>query len=135
MPNTNERVLTIEQPDNRAVVDFLSEPGRNDVTVEIAIERGKVRVVAKCMHGEEASTWDEHEVEWDLPKKEQEPETAYLPSRNQATDEPCTILCTKIDGEWTYLGDDNKRHVTTDRVYTDGYKAMQVAKARWGSRK
>jgi hypothetical protein len=64
------RYLTIENPDTSATVDFLSE----DVAVEVTIENGKLRIVAKMMHGKTApqrrnsSSWDEHEVKWPLPR-------------------------------------------------------------------
>ncbi len=64
MAKRNERVLTIEHPNTTGIVDFLSE----HVSVEVTIENGEVCVVAKCMHGEEASSWDLHEASWPLPK-------------------------------------------------------------------
>ena len=68
--NANTRVLMIERPETTACVDFLSE----GVAVELSIEGGKLRVVAKLTHGataaerDDASTWDEHEAEWTLPR-------------------------------------------------------------------
>lgn len=60
-----DRVMIVERPDAAAAVDFLSE----GAYVEMSIEGGKLRIVAKLFHGEDASTWDEHEVEWGLPER------------------------------------------------------------------
>jgi hypothetical protein len=63
--------LTVEAPNTKATVDFLSEA----IGVELSIENGKLRIVAMMMHGETtserkvASTWDQHEAEWPLPKR------------------------------------------------------------------
>lgn len=59
---SNPRVLIVEAPEASAVVDFLSE----GVTVTMTVVNGVLRVVARDSHGENASTWDEHEVEWPL---------------------------------------------------------------------
>lgn len=60
-----ERYLTIESPEDSATVDFLHA----GAIVELRIENGTLRVVAKMPHGEDASTWDEHEIEWQLPAR------------------------------------------------------------------
>ena len=63
---SRDRYLSIEAPDSKATVDFLS----HGVAVEIDVADGKVRVVVKMSHGEDASTWDEHEAEWPLPERD-----------------------------------------------------------------
>jgi len=60
-----DRYLVVESHDN-ATVDFISE----SVSVEISIKDGKLEVKAKMSHGENASTWAEREVSWDIPEKE-----------------------------------------------------------------
>lgn len=60
-----ERYLPIENPDNKGTVDFLSE----GVSVTVTIRDGALHVAARMSHGEEASTWDEHEITWHLPEK------------------------------------------------------------------
>lgn len=54
--------ITIEQPATAATVDFLSE----GLSVVLTVENGRLRVVARVSHGEESSTWDEHEIEWPI---------------------------------------------------------------------
>lgn len=58
------RYLAVERPDQSATVDFLSD----DISVTLTVEDGVLRVSAKMLHGENASTWDEHEVEWPVPE-------------------------------------------------------------------
>ena len=65
MNKPTDRVLIIERPDVRGTIDFLSDR----VSVTATIEDGKIRVVVKADHGEDASTWDEHDVEFDLPEQ------------------------------------------------------------------
>lgn len=68
MSKPKDPYLTIERPNAKAVVDFLSD----NVSVEIEVSDGKIRVKAKAMANEGAYTWDEHEVEWPLPAKEED---------------------------------------------------------------
>lgn len=63
----NDRYMTVEAPDTKATVDFLTA----GVAVEIEVADGKIRVAVKANHGEESSTWDEHEMEWDLPERDE----------------------------------------------------------------
>ena len=58
--------LLVEQPDTDALIDFLHE----GVLVRLTVKDGKLRVHAAMSHGPQASTWDDHEVEWPLPEKE-----------------------------------------------------------------
>lgn len=58
-----ERILTVERPDVKGTIDFLSD----GVSVTAEIVDGKIRVVVRASHGEDASTWDLHEVEYVLP--------------------------------------------------------------------
>lgn len=66
MSKPKDPYLPVERPESKAIVDFLSD----NVSVEIEVSGGKIRVKAKAMASEDAYTWDEHEVEWDLPEKE-----------------------------------------------------------------
>lgn len=61
----NPRTLIVEAPDAAATVDFLTD----GCSVELEIKDGKLRVCAKMPYGEDASSWDEHEVEWDFPEE------------------------------------------------------------------
>jgi len=54
--------ITVERPDTECVVDFLDKG--TSVSVNIT-DGGKIRVVVKVSHGEDASTWDLHE--WESP--------------------------------------------------------------------
>lgn len=55
--------MYVEEPTTKVVVDL---GDRASITIEIV--NGKVEVSAKMSHGENASSWDEHEVVWTLPK-------------------------------------------------------------------
>jgi hypothetical protein len=58
--------LTIERPDTAGIIEFLGP----DVAVIARIEGGKLEINVKVMHGEGASTWDEHDFEVDLEGRE-----------------------------------------------------------------
>lgn len=62
----NERYLPVERPDTKGIIDFLSD----GVSVEAEVVDGKIRVTVKASHGEDASSWDLHEAEWDLPERD-----------------------------------------------------------------
>ena len=58
------RVLIVEAPDTEAVVDFLGGHGAN---VTLCVQNGRLSVTVRMPHGEDASTWDEHEASWPFP--------------------------------------------------------------------
>lgn len=53
------RNLIVEQPDTRAVVDFIDRA----TCVELAVVGNALQIRIKVMHGEGASTWDQHDFE------------------------------------------------------------------------
>jgi len=57
------RYLSVENPDNKATVDFLSE----HVAVDVTVADGQIQVEAHAMQGEDSYTWEEHYVSWPLP--------------------------------------------------------------------
>ena len=58
------RYLSVEAPDIEATVDFLSL----NVSVGLRVVNGVLEVRARMSHGEDESTWDEHEAAWPLPR-------------------------------------------------------------------
>lgn len=60
----NDPHLCVDGSD-RATVDFLS----HGVAVEISVKDGVFSVSVSASHGEEASSWDERFVAWDLPSR------------------------------------------------------------------
>ena len=52
-----ERNLIVEQPDTRAVVDFIDRA----TCVELTVVGGTLQIRVKVMHSEVASTWDQHD--------------------------------------------------------------------------
>jgi hypothetical protein len=64
--SNQKRYLPVELPEDEALVDFLSE----GVSLEMKVRNGKLEIMARMSHGENASTWDIKEVSWDIPKKD-----------------------------------------------------------------
>ena len=65
----DERVLTIEDPTRKAVVDFLSH--RFSVTIESDGEKVSILVRANC--GEGSSYFTDHDFEVELPEQDEPP--------------------------------------------------------------
>ncbi len=61
----NERVLTVESPDTKAAVDFLSD--RFGVVVTLSVENGVLAIEVRASHGEGSSQWDSHDFQVALP--------------------------------------------------------------------
>lgn len=61
-----ERYMSIEDPTSKAVVDFLSK----HFCVTIEVDGDKVRINARAFAEEGASTWQEHDFEFELPEFE-----------------------------------------------------------------
>ncbi len=58
--------LAVENPDSKAVIDFLS----HGVSLRVSISDGKLTIEARASHGETASTFDIRDWEMILPEYE-----------------------------------------------------------------
>lgn len=58
--------LQIEAPNTRGTIDFLGP----DVSILAEIDGNKLTINVKASHGEDSSSWDQHEFTITLPKKE-----------------------------------------------------------------
>ena len=65
--NLNGRYLLVDSGDSEATVDFISD----GVSIKTTIDRksGKLNIITMCSHGENESTFDKHEISYDLPSK------------------------------------------------------------------
>ena len=67
-----EQYLLIEDPASRAVVEFLSCPGRRGTTVTLEVAGGHLWIKVCVSHGEDAYSWDEHEYEINIAATDDE---------------------------------------------------------------
>jgi hypothetical protein len=56
---SRERTLIMEEPDSKAVVDFIDR----NVCATLTLDGSVLRIKVKVWHGEDSSTWNEHDFE------------------------------------------------------------------------
>ena len=92
MVKKNGRLLTVEGRDTEAVVEFLDA----NVLVTLGVGKGGLLIIARMMHDENASTWDEHTITWPLPERDEQPVCANCGCPYNASEPDCP-RCGKED--------------------------------------